>query len=82
MALADHLGTEQDGGCARPEDGNERPEFGLIAEEVENIEKRFVFYNDTENGLEIEGVHYKKMIPVLINEIQNLNDRIKVLENV
>ncbi|MCP4764454.1 MAG: tail fiber domain-containing protein [archaeon] len=100
------------------EEGTGVKEFGLIAEEVEAIDKRFVFYNhadeivdedyELEDGewfiyknekivtnddniekkvqkykrknVEVEGVHYKKFIPVLIKEIQNLNNRIKILE--
>lgn len=59
-------------------------QYGLIAEEVENINSDFVFYND--KG-EVEGVSYSNFIPVLIKtvqeqkkEIEELKERIEELE--
>jgi hypothetical protein len=52
--------------------------WGLIAEEVELIEKRLVTYDD--EGL-AESVTYSKLIPLLLKEIQEQDKRIKALEN-
>lgn len=52
-------------------------QYGLIAEEVEKVNKDFIFYE----GDRIEGVHYKKFIPVLIKahqDAKNENEKLKV----
>ena len=58
------------------EKGNGKKEYGLIAEEVEKLCPQMVFYDDDI----VEGVHYKKLIPVLLNEVIALNGRILALE--
>jgi hypothetical protein len=94
-------------------DGSESDVMGLIAEEVELINSKLVYYKPgrkivqeertfievDENGeqievteeidveeydnenMEIEGVAYSELIPALLKEIKNLNDRITALEN-
>lgn len=47
-------------------------EYGLIAEEVEGVNTELVFYDETENGLELRGVHYNKLIVPLLAEVQKL----------
>lgn len=54
--------------------GNKR--YGLIAEEVETINKDIVFYKEGK----IEGVHYDRLIPILLKEIQNLKKEIESLK--
>jgi hypothetical protein len=51
-------------------------EIGLIAEEVENIDSRLVFYN--EEGL-VEGVHYENFTALLAKGIQELDAKIATL---
>jgi len=46
-------------------------QYGLIAEDVEAVDTNLVFY-DAENNL--AGVHYKKLIPPMLKEIQNLKN--------
>lgn len=47
-------------------------EYGLIAEEVEGVNTELVFYDQTENGPELRGVHYNKLIVPLLAEVQKL----------
>jgi len=51
--------------------------YGLIAEEVELVNKNIVDYDEEER---VDYVAYDKLIPVLLKEIQNLNARITALE--
>ncbi len=51
-------------------------QFGLIAEEVDKVFPRMVIYKDNKP----ETVRYHEMVPMLLNEIQKLNDRLKKLE--
>lgn len=51
--------------------------FGLIAEEVEQVMPDLVIYN--KDG-EVETVKYHEMVPILLNEIIKLNQRILDLE--
>lgn len=52
--------------------------IGLIAEEVNEIEKYPIMYN--ENG-EPEGIDYSRLVPMLIKMVQIQEDRIAALEN-
>ena len=56
-------------------DGHQK--IGLIAEDVDLIKPEMT-YKSTEGVL--EGVDYQYLIPALLKEIQNLNARLKVLE--
>jgi hypothetical protein len=44
--------------------------YGMIAEDVEEINKDMCFYDDDK----LRGISYKKFIPILIAEIKNLAD--------
>ena len=66
---------------------NDVHDYGLIAEEVEEVNPEFVFYNNYDGQITIEGVHYQKLIPVLLKEIQvhkntidDLQARLEALE--
>lgn len=48
----------------------EQIEYGLIAEEVETVNSDLVFYDETENGLELRGVQYSRLIAPLIKAVQ------------
>jgi hypothetical protein len=52
--------------------------YGLIAEEVEKIIPELVFYD--QNG-RVEGVQYREFMSILINVLQEHNNRINILEN-
>jgi hypothetical protein len=47
-----------------------QPEYGLIAEEVELINPDLVFYDETENGRELRGIQYSRLIAPLLKAIQ------------
>lgn len=55
-------------------------EYGLIAEEVEKINTELVFYDETEDGIELRGVSYRKLIIPLLKEVQSLRARVAALE--
>jgi hypothetical protein len=55
-------------------------QYGLIAEEVDLINSNLVYRN--EMSREIESVHYEKLVPMLLNEIQKLEKRVKALESI
>jgi hypothetical protein len=46
-------------------------EYGLVAEEVENVNPEMVFYDVDSTGKHLRGVHYSKLIIPLLKEIQD-----------
>ena len=58
-------------------DGSRMNEIGIIAEELEALAPEYCCYNEND---EIESYCKPDLVPILINEIQNLNKRIEVLE--
>lgn len=52
-------------------------QFGLIAEEVADVYPDLVAYDSKKN---MESVKYHELVPLMLNEIQKLNTRIKILE--
>jgi len=60
---------------------HEETEYGLIAEEVVGINTDLVFYNEnTEGSKSLAGVHYKKLIPVLVKGLQDARSEINILK--
>jgi len=57
--------------------GTNVPDIGLIAEDVEKIYPSLVEYDESH---EIAGIKYSKMVPLLINVIKELSDRVDTLE--
>lgn len=55
-------------------------EYGLIAEDVEAVNKELCFYDETENGSELRGISYSKLIVPLLAKIQELEMRLNKLE--
>jgi len=55
-------------------------EYGLIAEDVEAVNKNLCFYNETEDGQELAGITYSKLITPLIKALQEANAKIETLE--
>ena len=60
---------------------NEDLHYGLIADEVEIVNKELVFYNEKNGQKEVAGVEYGKLTAVLIKAIQELTARVQYLEN-
>ena len=62
-----------------------RKEYGVIAQEVEKLfpemikEAQFDFTD--ENAVKYKSVNYNQLVPVLLEAIKELNERIQVLEN-
>lgn len=55
--------------------------YGLIAEEVETVNPRMVFYDVLPDGSkEIAGVHYKTLITPMLNEMTKMKQKIDELE--
>ena len=59
---------------------NEDLQYGLIADEVEKVNKDLVFYNDKDGRKELAGVEYGKLTSVLVKAIQEMNTKIIELE--
>ena len=55
-------------------------EYGLIAEDVEEVNAELCFYNETDNGQELAGITYSKLITPLLKALQEANERIETLE--
>jgi hypothetical protein len=53
-------------------------QYGLIAEEVNEINDYFIFKVDGE----IESIDYKKLITPMLNEVQKLNSEITRLNDI
>jgi hypothetical protein len=59
-------------------DGSQPIEYGLIAEEVEQVYPDLVVRS---NDGQIETVQYQKLTPLLLNEVKKLNKQNQVLES-
>jgi Chaperone of endosialidase/Pectate lyase superfamily protein len=51
-------------------------EYGLIADDVESVNKELCFYD----GSKLAGVHYQKLITPLLKLVQNLHNEIEILK--
>jgi hypothetical protein len=54
-------------------------EYGLIAQELQKIYPEIV--HDSPNGDSLLGITYTSLIPILIKSIQELSDKVKMLES-
>ena len=55
--------------------------YGLIADEVEKVNKDLVFYNTKEDGIKtLAGVEYNKLISALVKGMQELKAEIDLLK--
>ena len=59
-------------------DVNEKKQYGLIAEDVEIVNREFVSYNENN---ELETVQYSKLITPMLKAIQDQRETIITLEN-
>ena len=62
-------------------------EYGLVADDVESVNANICFYDETENGKELVGITYSKLITPILKLVQeqqtlieSLTDRIAALE--
>jgi hypothetical protein len=61
---------------------NEDLHYGLIADEVEKVNKELVFYNEKDGVKELAGVEYGKLTAVLIKAIQELSKELSDLKEI
>ena len=55
--------------------------YGLLAEDVETVNKDFCFYDkDSEGNDVLAGVYYKTMVVPLLKAVQELNAKVETLE--
>jgi len=59
---------------------SEKQDIGLIAHELKEIYPELV--NGEKDGEQFQSVNYTGLIPILIKEIQNLKDRVKIVEDI
>lgn len=63
------------------DEANPETQYGLIAEEVEQVVPGICFYNVDEEGTQaLAGVQYSKLITPLLKALQQANARIETLE--
>lgn len=55
--------------------------YGLIAEEVADIEPRLVHWVQTENGLVPNGVQYERLAVLLLKVVKQMREEINALKN-
>jgi len=55
-------------------------EYGLIAEDVETVCPDLCFYDETEDGPELRGVSYKKLITPMLKALQDAKAEIDTLK--
>ena len=71
---------KQDGTYGKTKDGS--IEYGLIADEVEKVNKDFVFYDiDEDENKVLAGVEYRQLIIPMLKKIQELEAKVEALEN-
>jgi len=58
------------------EEAYQEKEYGLIADDVEAVNKELCFYDDNK----LAGVHYQKLITPLLKLVQDLHNEIEVLK--
>lgn len=55
--------------------------YGLIADEVEQVNEDLVFYNYNTKGKKLAGVEYNNIISALVKGIQDLKAELDLLKN-
>jgi len=69
----------EDGTYGKTKDGS--IEYGLIADEVEKVNKDFVFYDKDEDGKEtLAGVEYRQLMIPMLKKIQELSAKVEELK--
>lgn len=68
---------QEDGTYTNEPDGE--LQYGLIAEEVEAVNPNLVFYDETENGSELRGISYSKLVVPMLKALQEATTKIEEL---
>jgi hypothetical protein len=55
-------------------------QYGLIAEDVEQVRPDLCFYDDVDGEQELRGIQYSKLVPVMLKEIQKLRAELNALK--
>lgn len=72
---------KRDGNGGYLEESEGGIQYGLVAEDVEQIRQDLCFYDEVNGQQELRGIQYSKLTVVLLRAIQQLKERIEVLEN-
>jgi hypothetical protein len=70
---------DEDGQYTEEADG-EVPDFGLIAEDVEQVKPELCFYDETAEGKALRGVHYSKLVTPMLRLLQKQQEMITQLQ--
>lgn len=55
-------------------------QYGMIAEDVEQVRPDLCFYDEVDGEQELRGIQYSKLVPVMLKEIQKLRAEIDALK--
>ena len=55
-------------------------QYGMIAEDVEQVRPDLCFYDEVDGEQELRGIQYSKLVPVMLKEIQKLKAEIAALK--
>lgn len=55
-------------------------QYGMIAEDVEQVRPDLCFYDEVDGQQELRGIQYSKLVPVMLKEIQKLRAEIEALK--
>jgi hypothetical protein len=70
----------------KDEEGNHTNEtdgdiqYGMIAEDVEQVRPDLCFYDEVDGEQELRGIQYSKLVPVMLKEIQKLRAELNALK--
>ena len=69
---------DEDGNYTDKTDGD--IQYGMIAEDVEQVRPDLCFYDEVDGEQELRGIQYSKLVPVMLKAIQELNAKVAALE--
>ena len=55
-------------------------QYGMIAEDVEQVRPDLCFYDEVDGEQELRGIQYSKLVPVMLKEIQKLRAELDALK--
>lgn len=55
-------------------------QYGMIAEDVEQVRPDLCFYDEVDGEQELRGIQYSKLVPAMLKEIQKLRAEIEALK--
>ena len=55
-------------------------QYGMIAEDVEQVRPDLCFYDEVDGEQELRGIQYSKLVPVMLKEIQKLRAELNALK--